>query len=65
MAITGTPIWPLFSIISLRFCASNATLYSVYAILFSSKNSFAALQYEHVGVLYITSFLHMHLKYLC
>ena len=55
--MTGTPICPLFSIISCLFSMSEATLCSVYETLFCVKNSFAIWQKWQVGVLYMVTCL--------
>src|SRR3989344_2762182 len=53
MSITGTPIWPDFSTISLRALSSSKTLISANFTLLSLKNSFVRLHQTHVGVVYI------------
>src|SRR3989344_6717420 len=55
MTITGTPNWPVFSTISLRFSRLLWTSYSVKETPFSVKYSFAAWQKWQVGVVYIST----------
>jgi len=50
ISITGTPVWPDFSISSWAFWGSCETSISTYSTPCSSKKRLAAWQYVHVGV---------------
>lgn len=56
ISMTGTPICPVLSIISLRLARSVATLCSVKGIELAEKKFLANPQYTQVGVEYIVMF---------
>lgn len=49
-AMTGTLLAPEISTIFLSASLSSATLYSEYLMPLAERNSFAVVQYGHVGV---------------